>query len=172
MPIEKKLANKVLASLDDAAGKIESLSKAGKVDPRLASALIRDIDGFADKFEASAFGAKNLDARKAKLAKVLQKDKDEAFMDTFDNPNKVIESDADEEFLHKVGPSFNSKGINTFDQDQTTTVTDRDEHVVRDLSDLSDATKKQPSWSGGPAGKSTKQGSTLAQRVAAKSWSA
>ena len=174
MAIDKKVANKVLASLDEAAGKLETLAKAGKVDARLAASLIGEIDGFADKFEAAAFGPKNLENRKAKLAKVLQKDKDEPYMDTFENPNKVMQSDSDEEYMHKTGPSFNSKGIDNFDQDRTTTVTDRDEHQVRDLSEHSDATKKQPSWSKGPAGKSTKQGSaqpsTLAQRVAAKTW--
>lgn len=170
MAIDKKIANKVLLSLDEAVEKLESLVKAGKIDPRLASALVNDIDTFGDKFEVAAFGPKSLENRKAKLAKVLQKDKDEPYMDTFDNTTKPLQTDKDEEFMHKVGPSFNSKGIDTFDQDRSSTVTDRDEHQVRDLSDLSDSTKKQPSWSKGPAGKSTKQGSTLAQRVAAKTW--
>lgn len=175
MTIEKKLANKVLSTLDEAAEKLETLAKAGKIDARLASSLIGEVDAFADKFEAAAFGAKNLESRKAKLAKVLQKDKDEPYMDTFDNPIKPVQTDSDEEYMHKVGPSLHSKGMDTFDADRSSSVTERDEFQVRDLSELSDGTKKQPSWSKGPAGKSTKQGSvakpTLAQRVA-KAWSA
>lgn len=160
MAIEKKTANKVLASLDSAAEKLEALKNAKKIDPRLASSLIREIDTFADKFESSVFGPKNLAARKAKLAKVLKSDKDELYMSTFENTVKPIQTDADEEYMHKVGPSFNSKGIDTFDNDLSSSMTNRDEHQVRDLSELSAPTKKQPTWSRGPAGKSTKQGST------------
>jgi len=69
----------------------------------------------------------------------------------------VIQSDSDEPYMHKAPPSFNSKGIDTYDQDHTTTVSDRKEYDVRDLSEMS-TQSKQPSWPGGSAGKSTKQG--------------
>jgi len=157
MPIEKTAANKILTSLDDAAGRLAELAKSGKIDPRLASSLVRDIDGFADKFEVAAFGA---DSLKRRIAKVIKRDPDEKYMETFENVNKPLKTDADEEFMHKVGPSFNAKGIGTYDVDRSSTVSERDEYAVRDLSEWSDPTKKQPSWSKGPAGKSTKQGST------------
>ena len=58
------------------------------------------------------------------------------------------------------GASFNGKSIPTYDQDNTHSMTERDEYNVRDVSEWSDGTKQQPSWERGPAGKSTKQGSS------------
>lgn len=178
MTIEKQVANRVLANLDETANKIEALAKSGKMDPRLAAALTKDIDSFADKFQVAAFGPDSLKRHAQKVAKVLQKDSDEKYMDTFDNPNKVLQSDSDEPYMHKTEQSFNAKGIDNYDQDRTTTVTDRDEYQVRDLSEWTEKTKKQPSWSKGPAGKSTKQGSAPAAKPAAprtastgKTWS-
>lgn len=157
MIIEKTAANKILTNLDTAAGRIEGLAKAGKIGSHLASSLLKEIDGFADRFEVAAFGA---DSLKRRIAKVIKRDPDEKYMDTFENPVKPLKTDADEEFMHKVGPSFNSKGIGTYDVDRSSTVADRDEYAIRDMSEWSDVVKKQPSWARGPAGKSTRQGST------------
>lgn len=155
MSIPKTVANKVLTNLDTAASKLEELVKSGKADPKLAS-VIREIDSFADRFQKAAFGEQSF---KSHQAKVLKRDSDEKFMDTFDNPNKVLQADPDEPFMHKTGPTFSGKGAETFDCDNSSAVSDRDEHTVRDLSQWSDSTKKQPSWTRGPAGKSTRQGS-------------
>lgn len=168
MTIEKNVANRILANLEKTADKVESLAKAGKLDPRVASQLVGQLDGFADKFQVAAFGPKSLEVQKAKVAKVLQSDSDEKYMDTFDNPNKPLETDADEPYMHKTEAPFNGKAQPTFDQDRTTTVSERDEYNVRDVSEWADGTKKQPSWSKGPAGKSTKQGSTAP--ASGKSW--
>ena len=163
MTIEKTTANRILSNLDTAAQRLEGLAKSGKIDPRLASSLIRDIDGFADRFEVAAFGKGNLQRR---MAKVLKRDPDEKYMETFENVNKPLKTEPDEEFMHKVGPSFNAKGIGTYDVDRSSTVSERDEYAVRDVSEWADGTKKQPSWARGPAGKSTKQGSTRQASVA------
>lgn len=138
MTMDKKLANKVLTNLDRTAGMLEALAKDGKVDARVASKLIGDIDSFADRFQVAAFGEKALASHKAKVAKVIESDSDESYMKTFDNPNKVLEKDADESYM------------DTFDTDRTTTVTERDEYQVKDLSEHADGTKKQPSWTKGP----------------------
>jgi hypothetical protein len=181
MPIQKQVANRVLANLDETANRIDALAKAGKLDPRLAKALSTDIDTFADKFQVAAFGPESLKRHATKVAKVIQKDSDEKYMDTFENPNKVIQSDADEPYMHKTDQSFNAGAIDNYDQDRTVTVSDRDEFAVRDLSEWSEKTKKQPSWSKGPAGKSTKQGSAkpaakpgpgTRTAAAGKTWSA
>ena len=164
MPIDKKTANHVLTTLERCANQIETLVKDGKIDPRIATPIVKELDGFSDRFEVSAYGKDNLRKR---MAKVLKRDPDEKFMDTFDNPVKPIKTDADEEYMHKMGPSFNGKGMDTFDADRSSTVTERDEYAVRDLSEWADPTKKQPSWSRGPAGKSTRNGSV----APAKSWS-
>lgn len=155
--IDKKVANRVLTNLDFAAARIDELAKSGKIDPKVASELVRGIDTYADRFQVAAFGEDSLKAYQAKVAKVFEKDSDEKYMDTFDKPQAVLEGDSDEPYMK------------TFDQDQTQSVTDRDEHQVRDLSEHAESTKKQPSWARGPAGKSTRQGST-APKAAPKSW--
>lgn len=155
--MDKKTANQILSSLDRSANAIDALANAGKIDVKLAAEISGYLDSASDKIEVEAFGTRNLAARQAK---VLQRDSDEKFMDTYDNPNKVLQSDSDEKFMHKTEPSFNSKAMDTFDADRSSTVSERDEYQVRDLSEHADPAKKQPSWSKGPAGKSTKQGST------------
>lgn len=169
--IKKQTANKVLANLDETANKIDLLVKSGKIDKRVASTLVRDIDAFADRFQVAAFGPDALKrhvAKVSKVSRVLEQDSDEPYMKTFDNPNKVIQSDSDEPYMHRTDKSFNADAIDNYDQDRTTTVTDRKEYAVRDLSEWSDKTKQQPSWAKGPAGKSTHQGSTRKSSV--KTW--
>lgn len=166
--MDKKTANSVLSKLDQAASMLENLSKSGKIDPRLASNIVKEIDTFADKFQVAAFGEKSF---RNFQAKVIQRDKDESYMDTFNNPNKVLESDADEPYMHSTGPSFNGKAQKTFDQDMTSTVSDMDNYNVRDLNEMAGGTKKQPSWSRGSAGKSTRQGTEApAPRRSSKEW--
>ena len=173
MTINNVAANRILTNLDTTAQKLEKLVKSGKIDPRVASSLVRDIDAFADRFEVKVFGKDNLQRR---MAKVLKRDSDEGYMETFQNVNAPLKTDPDEEFMHKVGPSFNSKGIGTYDVDRSSTVSERDEYAVRDLNEWADGTKKQPSWARGPAGKSTRQGtsrqaSTVSTPPNQKTWS-
>ena len=162
--MRNKAVDQILSRLDRTASTIEDLKKGKKIDIKAANELIKNIDSFADKLELAAYGEKNLQLRQAK---VLQQDSDEPYMKTYDNPNKVIQSDADEPYMHQSPASFNHKSMKTYDQDQTVTVSERDEFAVRDLSEWAESTKAQPSWARGPAGKSTHQGST---RKAEKRW--
>lgn len=156
--MDKKLANSTLHTIDSIAKRVDELAKGGAISPKVASQVLLNLDTFADNFHVAAFGEESLRRHQAKL---LSGDSDEKkYMNTFDNPNKVIESDSDEPFMHKTPASFNSKGIDNYDQDRTTTVSDRDEFAVRDLSEHADGTKQQPSWPRGSAGKSTKQGAS------------
>ena len=167
MSIDKATANRVLTNLDSAAERIEGLVKAKKLDPRLASSLLRDIDTFADRFEVVAFGKNNLQRR---MAKVLQCDSDEKhYMNTYDNPIKVISGDSDEPYMHASGASFNSKSVDTYDQDPTSAVSERNEYTVRDMNEHG-STQKQPSWARGPAGKSTHQGAVKPSVKGPKTW--
>lgn len=149
--MNKIQATKILNSLDRTAGLIEKLAASKKIDSTVASQLVRTLDETADKTHIAAFG---LGSFRAHQAKVLQRESDEPYMATYDNPNRVHESDADEPYMHQMGPSFNSKGIGTYDVDQTSTVSERDEYAVREAHPLSDGTKRQPSWPRGSAGKS------------------
>jgi len=173
--IQKQVANRVLSNLEKTANQVDALAKSGNLDPRVASQITHAIDSFSDRFHVAAFGEKSLADYKARVAKVLEQDSDEPYMKTFDNPNKVIQSDSDEPYMHKSEQSFNHKSMPSFDQDRTVTVSERDEYTVRDLSEWSESTKKQPSWERGPAGKSTKQGSAkpsapAAVKTASKTW--
>ena len=156
--MNKQLANKILSNLDETANLIDKIAKNGKLDPKVAAELNGNIDSFSDRFQVAAFGKKSLAGWKSKVARVDQMDSDEIYMKTFDNPQKVLQSDADETFMHHTEKSFNCDSIPTYDSDDTSGVTDRKEYAVRDLSEHADPTKQQPSWSGGPAGKSTRQG--------------
>ena len=161
--MEKRLANRILTNLEHTATEIEKLAQGGKIDARLASELVTKIDGFSDQLEIATFGEESFQGRQAK---VLQCDKDEKhYMDTFNGPNKVISGDKDEPYMHTTPAGFNSKAIGNFDVDRTTTVSDRDEYQVRDLNEYAGGTKKQPSWNGGPAGKSTHQGAEKPEKT-------
>jgi hypothetical protein len=164
---QKKIANKVLTTLDNTCKQLETLAQSGKIDKRLAASIVRDIDTFADKFEVAVYGQENLQKRASQVrqAKVLQMDADEKYMGTFENPIKPITTDADEPYMHKAEHGYNStKDMETYDADISSSVHDRDEYTVRDLNEFSPGTKKQPSWEGGPAGKSTAIGSAPARR--------
>lgn len=171
-PEKKQIVNKVLANLDDTATRIGALVKEGKMDARLASSIVRDIDAFADKFEIAAFGQESFNARRAKMrqAKVIEHDPDEKYMETFQNTVKPLETDPDEGYMHKMDASFNGKAQDTYDMDRSSTVSERDEYQVRDLNEYPPGTKKQPSWPRGPAGKSTKQGATAPRTASIKTW--
>lgn len=154
--MNKRLANQILTNLEQTATELDQLAEAGHIDAKVAAELASAIDAFSDRFEIASFGEESFRRRQAK---VLQSDRDEPYMKTFDNPNKVLQSDKDEPYMHTAPASFNAKAIGTFDVDRTTTVSERDEYQVRDLNQYAGGTKQQPSWSKGPAGKSTKLGS-------------
>lgn len=165
--MDRKEANEILSNLDKTANQIEKLGTSGVIKPETAKKICHELDAFADKFQVAAFGAQNLQQHQAK---VLKRDSDEPWMDTFENPNEPLKTDADETFMHMVDKSFNSDAIDTFDADRTNTVTDRKEHDVRDVSEHSNGTKPQPSWTGGKGGKSTKQGATRPRAAGEKTW--
>ena len=146
--IPKNIANKVLSNLDSAADRIQGLAKGGKLDPRLASELVHKLDTFADQFEVSAFGKKNLIKRQATL---ISGDADEKhYMNTYDNTNKVISGDSDEPFMHSSGASARWDSIGTYDVDNSSAVSNRQEYAVVGQSEHSNGGKSvaQPSTPG------------------------
>ena len=156
--MNKQLANQILAKLDETANLIDKIAKGGKLSPKVAAELTRNIDSFADRFQVAAFGKKSLENWREKLARVDQRDSDEPYMDTFKNPQEPIQVEPDEPYMHRTEKSFNCDSIPTYDSDDTSQVTDRKETDVRDLNEYAGGTKPQPSWTGGRGGKSTRQG--------------
>lgn len=149
--MNKIQATKVINTLDRVASILDKLVAARKIDPKVGSQLVRTLDETADRTQVAAFGPESLRNHKAK---VLKRDSDEPYMSTFDSPTGVRQADADEGYMHQVGPSFNTKAMGTFDVDPTSLVSERDEYAIRDAHPLSDGTKRQPSWPRGSAGKS------------------
>jgi len=157
--MDKQVASTVLKALESVADRVQAVAGSRDLSPELTEIAVkafRDIDAVSDRIEIAAFGEDSFNRRRAK---VIKRDSDEPYMETFENPQKPLKTDADEPYMHKSGKPFNGKDMPTYDDDISSSVTDRDEYNVRDLSEWSDPTKKQPSWKGGPAGKSTKQGS-------------
>lgn len=159
---DKNQAEQILDTLDRTATQIDALAKSGKLDPRVAAALTKELDSFSDRYHIAAFGEEHF---RAHQAKVLKRDSDEPYMDTFNNVQKPVKTDSDEPYMHKAPGGYNSKDIPTYDDDRSSSVSNRDEYDVRDLSEWSEKTKKQPTWPGGSSGKSTRQGT-----VAPKTW--
>jgi hypothetical protein len=146
--IPKTIANKVLSNLDTAANRIEQLAREGKMDARLASSLVSDLDSFADRFEVSAFGSENLNRRKAAL---ISGDSDEKkYMSTFDNVNKPLVVSADEPYMHETGASARWDSVGTYDVDRSSAVSHRPEFAVVGQSEFSNGGKSvaQPSTPG------------------------
>lgn len=167
--MNRQVINEILHNLDTSADRIQNLGTQGKISTKLASRLCLELDRFADRFQARYLGPDNL---RSHQAKVIKQDADEPYMKTFDNPVKPLETNADEPYMHKVEKGFNSDAIDTYDADRSSQVTDRKEHDVRDLSEWSEKTKPQPSWTGGKGGKSTRQGTTYdAPAASDKDWS-
>lgn len=161
MRMDKQAAKTIINMLEETASSVEQSSS--KLNPQLATVagqIVRDLDLASDRIEIAAFGKEAFEKRRAE---VLQRDKDEPWMDTFENVQKPIITEKDEPYMHESGKSYNGKSIKTYDSDDSSQVRHRDEHEVRELSEWADKTKQQPSWEKGPAGKSTRQGS-------AKTW--
>lgn len=157
--ISKETARRILASLDRTGGDIEALVGKGIIAKEAGQEMVRQIDSFADRLQVAAYGQESFEAYKAKVGKVIKKDPDEKYMDTFENVQKPLKTDPDEKYMHHADGGYTSKGIDTYDSDDSSQVQERDEYDVRDLSEWTEKTQKQPSWPGGSSGKSTKQGS-------------
>lgn len=115
-------ANQILSRMDKLAGAIQKNHAKWGLSFKQAKELVVSLDRVADETEAFLFGQDSLSRRQAeiavqdedfakeaqrivgdevftKAARVIQRDSDEAYMDTFQNPMKPIETDADEPYM-------------------------------------------------------------------------
>lgn len=92
----KEEANTVLSRLDKLAGYIQSNHKSLGMTQENAKPLVNEIDKIADLIEKAAHGDESFLLRQAE---VLMKDSDESYMDTFKNPMKTHQTDADEKYM-------------------------------------------------------------------------
>lgn len=92
-------ASKVLTRLDRVAQVIQDNHEKWGMNFEAAKAVVNEIDKVADEVELNAYGPDHMFQRQIHVlrqAKVLQKDSDEGYMDTFNAPTAPIQNDVDE----------------------------------------------------------------------------
>jgi hypothetical protein len=95
-------ANQILGTFDNLAKGVQTRYASWGMSQEEAKRVVNALDKAADEFEASVFGQSSLQARQIevlKQAKVILKDSDEPYMDTFNNPTKPIQTDGDEPYM-------------------------------------------------------------------------
>lgn len=98
-------ADRVLARLDRVAATIQEKYASWGMSFEDAKRIVNAIDETADTIELSSFGRESLARRQAevmggKTARVVQRDADEKYMDTFKNPMMPVQIESDEPYMH------------------------------------------------------------------------
>ena len=96
-------ADRMLARLDRLAATVQDKYASWGVPFEAAKEIVNALDKTADEIELASFGAGSLARRQTevmgKSAKVVQRDADEKYMDTFENPMQPHQMDADEPYM-------------------------------------------------------------------------
>ena len=99
---QSKKAGQILSFLDRLAADIQANHAAMGLPFEAAKSLVNHLDKVADEAEEHFYGKESMARRQVevlKTAKVIQKDSDEAYMNTFANPMAPIQTDADEPYM-------------------------------------------------------------------------
>ena len=96
-------ADRILARLDRIAATVQDKYASWGMPFEQAKEIVNALDKTADEIEAASFGRSSLARRQAEImsrsAAVIQRDSDEAYMDTFKNPMQPHQVDADEKYM-------------------------------------------------------------------------
>lgn len=137
MKFEKKAAESILARLDKLAGYVQANFQAMGMPEAEARETVLTLDKLADSIEGDTFGADSLLLRQTEMlggkqaaaalaeayrkaaqktaadkhAQVIQRDRDEGYMDTFKNPMAPIQVEADEGYMRAYGDDQSSAVI-------------------------------------------------------------
>jgi len=108
-----KDADRVLARLDRIAATVQEKYASWGMPFETAKEIVNAIDKTADEVELAAFGTDSLSRRQAeiiggKTAKVVQRDADEKYMDTFKNPMQPHQVESDEPYMAHYGDDQSS----------------------------------------------------------------
>ncbi len=108
-------AEQILTRLDRLASTIQERHAQWGMPFETAKAMVNDLDRTADEVEVAAFGKQSFERRQmecvAKTAEVIQRDPDEGYMDTFQNPMAPIQTEADEPYMGAYGPPDQSSAV-------------------------------------------------------------
>lgn len=99
---QSKVASELLGRLDRIVTQVQAKYASWGMKMPEAKALVNGLDKLADDLEAHFFGPTSLQRRQIevlKQAKVIQKDSDEKYMDTFNSPMAPHQTDADEPYM-------------------------------------------------------------------------
>lgn len=99
---QSKKASELLGRLDKIAGDVQANYTSMGMTQEDAKRFVNAVDKMADELESHFYGQDSLQRRAleiAKQAKVIQKDSDESYMDTFNNPSKPRQTDGDEPYM-------------------------------------------------------------------------
>ena len=104
--LKQAQADHFLARLDRMASTVQEKHEQWGMPLATAKEFVNGLDKLADEFEKAAYGEQSLTIRQAsivlgteKTAEVIQRDSDEKYMDTFSNPQKPIQTEADEPYM-------------------------------------------------------------------------
>lgn len=108
---QSKKASELLGRLDKIAAEIQANHESWGMSFDTAKSLVNHLDKVADDLEVSVYGEESLLRRQAsilKSAKVIQQDKDEAYMATFANPMAPHQTESDEAYMGAYGDDQSS----------------------------------------------------------------
>jgi hypothetical protein len=102
-------AEHILGRMDRLAKHIQSNHQAWGMPFEAAKALVNEIDKTADEIELASFGKESFERRRAE---VIQREADEPYMKTFENPMAPIQTESDEPYMKAYGPPDQSSAVN------------------------------------------------------------
>lgn len=105
---QKTAANIALNRLDRIAQTVQAKHEAWGMPFEEAKAIVNALDRTADEIEIATFGKESFERRRAE---VLQREQDEPYMDTFENPQAPIQTDADEPYMQAYADDQSSDVI-------------------------------------------------------------
>lgn len=100
-------ADRILGSLDRVAHTIQTKYAEWGMPFEVAKELVNTLDKTADEIEVGAFGKESFVRRQAE---VIQREPDEKYMDTFQNPQQPRQVESDEPYMSAY-KSDDSSGV-------------------------------------------------------------
>lgn len=118
-----KEADSILARLDKVASAIQANHAKWGMPFKIAKQIVNDLDRTADEIEIASFGQESFEARQAeevvgfrgRQAEVLQRESDEPYMTTFENPMSPIQTESDEPYMQAYADDQSSAVIHGVD---------------------------------------------------------
>lgn len=105
-------ADRILARLDRVAATVQAKYAEWGMPFEAAKEIVNALDKTADDLEVATFGPHSFERRQVELlgktAKVIQRESDESYMETFANPMQPHQIEADEPYMKLYGDDQSS----------------------------------------------------------------